>query len=81
MEIKRAYLEVGGSSNVEEVSYGFEEKTFSVKFKGGRLYHYLDVDFNLFVEFVKSDSAGKFINDNLKGIFKCVPAVGPKHDT
>lgn len=58
------------SSNVEKTGYDAASKTLAVQFKGGKVYHYADVDADTFAQMGKAESVGKFIGANVVGKFK-----------
>lgn len=55
------------SSNIAAI--GYKNNTLFVNFKNGSLYSYDGVEKELFEEMLKSDSKGKFLNREIKGIY------------
>lgn len=57
------------SSNVTKASYT-EEGNLLIEFKNGEEYLYFDVPFEVYTELVNAQSAGKFMNEAIKGTYK-----------
>lgn len=55
------------SSNVEAVAW--EDETLYVKFLNGTYYKYNGVSQEVYNNLVTADSVGKFLNQNIKGVF------------
>ena len=55
------------SSNIESVGYDQDTETLYVEFKNGSAYKYDNVPFWKFTELVDADSAGKYLNAEIKG--------------
>ncbi len=53
------------SSNIEQIGYEDVTQELSVRFKGGSVYVYKDVPSSVFVDFLDSDSKGKFLSHNI----------------
>jgi hypothetical protein len=58
------------SSNVESVGYDEESSTLQVEFKNGGVYQYFDVPEEVFIGLRDADSVGRYLNANIKGIFR-----------
>lgn len=58
------------SSNIEEVGYVPSTNTLQVKFKNGSLYNYYQVPVEVFEEFIKSESVGKYFQTNVRLVFQ-----------
>jgi KTSC domain len=58
------------SSNIDEVEYIPSTKTLQIRFKNGSLYNYFDVPEEVFEEFIKSESAGKYFQAHVKSAFQ-----------
>ena len=56
------------SSNINKIGYGMNEDLY-VEYKTGNTYKYKNVPHKLFEEFVKAESKGRFMNENIKGKF------------
>jgi len=55
------------SSNIEAIGYDISSQELHVRFlKSGDTYVYYAVDEWVFVEFMQSDSKGKYLNANIK---------------
>ena len=61
---------VNGSSNVLEVGHDPDANVLEVKFKGGGVYRYEDVDPDKHKAMMAADSIGGFIHANIKGVHK-----------
>lgn len=57
------------SSNIDEVDYDVGKGRLTIKFKGGRSYHYNGVKQGTYDDFLKAESAGKFFYSKIKGKF------------
>jgi hypothetical protein len=58
------------SSNIEAVGYDPEQKTMSVRFKGGNIYHYHDVEKDTHEALVGAKSVGSHFHANIKNKYK-----------
>lgn len=56
------------SSNIKSVKYTGSD--LHVQFKGGGEYKYIDVPSTVFLELLKSESKGKFLNGNIKAKYQ-----------
>ena len=56
------------SSNINAI--GYEDGTLRIRFNDGSEYDYYGVPQNVFEDFLKSDSKGKFLHQNIKGQFQ-----------
>lgn len=67
------FLEVKESSNISAASYDTKEELMFVQFKSGAVYEYERVPYLLWKKFQATfdgkQSAGKFLNANVKGKF------------
>jgi hypothetical protein len=66
--------QVDGSSNIKAIGYVVETNTLFVEFLPGRTNHtrtygFQGVPSELFTQFLKSESKGKFFSANIKGKF------------
>ena len=61
------------SSNLAAIGYDAATKTLQVDFKNGKRWQYQNVPSELFVEFSKADSVGKFFATRIKSEFLSVP--------
>lgn len=55
------------SSNVKWVDFIMDLQILIVRFKDGSVYFYFDVPISVHMQFKKSDSPGRFVNQNLSG--------------
>ncbi len=59
------------SSNVAEVGYDAETQTLEVMFHGGTIYQYFDMPETVYQELINAPSAGRFLAQRIKGVFRC----------
>lgn len=60
------------SSTISHIGYDENAKKLMVRFKSGGEYHYMDVPKETHESLMKAESPGKFLNANVKNIFKFV---------
>lgn len=60
------------SSNVAEIGYESNSMILEVQFNKGEIYQYLDVPESTFIEFLHSDSKGRFLNLHIKPNFRFI---------
>jgi hypothetical protein len=53
------------SSNVESCAYDDRRQILEISFKGGRVYHYLDVDPGTFLGLISASSPGAYVNSSI----------------
>lgn len=58
------------SSNIEAIGFDEGSETLQVEFKGGSLYQYFDVSEQVFNDFVQAGSKGRFLAQNIKGVYR-----------
>ena len=58
------------SSNVEGVGYDEPTLTLEVAFNNGSVYQYFDVPKAVHAALMASESKGKFLNENIKGVYR-----------
>jgi len=58
------------SSNVESIGYESNTQTLEVEFKNGNIYQYFDVPEAIYDAMAKAESAGRFLIDNIKGVYR-----------
>jgi hypothetical protein len=68
MKMKRT--PVANSSNIESVGYDPETQTMEVEFTNGNVYQYFDVPQAVQEELMRAESAGKFLNAQIKGVYR-----------
>jgi len=65
---------IASSTNIEKFRYDPSSMTLEVEFKKGAVYQYFDVPTHIYEEFVSTvnsgGSAGKFLNANIKGVYR-----------
>lgn len=70
-------LSVTNSSVIDEVGYDSVSQDLFVRFKGGKVYMYLDVPPDIFGKFKtlvqNQESVGKFFSKNVRGKFSSMP--------
>jgi hypothetical protein len=58
------------SNNVARFRYDEASQTLTVEFNSGSRYNYYDVRQHIFEEMKSADSKGKFLNDQIKGVYR-----------
>ncbi|WP_166417453.1 KTSC domain-containing protein [Cochlodiniinecator piscidefendens] len=58
------------SSNVSAVGYDSDTSTLQIQFNDGSLYQYFDVPEHIFDGLRTADSAGRYLHQNVKGVFR-----------
>ena len=58
------------SSNIKSVGFDVQKKMLEVEFYSGGTYQYSNVPKEVYFRFIKSESLGKFLHTNIKGIYK-----------
>jgi len=58
------------SRNLVEIGYNEESRTLEVMFTNGRVYQYFDVPPQVHSELMNAGSIGKYLNDNIKGVYR-----------
>lgn len=61
---------VVNSSNIASVGYDAETQTMEIEFTNGNIYQYFDVPEIVFQELMRAESAGKFLNAQVKGVYR-----------
>ncbi len=65
--MKRTHVE---SSNIESIGYDSRSQTLEIEFLNGSVYQYFDVPERIYNGLMNADSHGKYINANIKGIYR-----------
>jgi uncharacterized protein len=65
--MKRTHVE---SSNIESIGYDSKSQTLEIEFLNGTIYQYFDVPEKVFEELMGADSQGRYLNANIKGIYR-----------
>ena len=58
------------SSMIKKAIYNFTTNTLNVEFNSGALYEYSQVDPQIYDEFCKAESQGKFFNEKIKNNYE-----------
>ena len=58
------------SSNIESIGYDSESQTLEIEFLKGSIYQYFDVPQNVYEEMMVADSQGKYLAQNIKGVYR-----------
>jgi hypothetical protein len=57
------------SSNIVSVGYDEEQRILAIVYRGGRVYHYLEVPPERVLSLLRAESKGRFVNQEIKGHF------------
>jgi lysyl-tRNA synthetase class 2 len=57
------------STSVKSVGYEPASRVLEVEFQGGRVYRYFDVPPRRYRAFLDAESAGRFLNTEIKGVY------------
>ena len=57
------------SSMIIEAGYNSNTRELFVRFSGGKLYSYADVPQSEYENMIAADSAGKYLNSNIKPVY------------
>jgi hypothetical protein len=60
------------SSSIAAIGYETTSRTLEIAFKNGRIYRYFDVPTWLNEAFVACGSKGRFFNENVRDLYRCV---------
>lgn len=58
------------SSTISEIGYDTQRSVMTVKFKTGAIYEYLEVPHEIYDFVINSESVGKALNAEVKGIYE-----------
>ncbi len=58
------------SSNLRSVGYDDGSRMLEVEFRGGGVYQYFRVPPEVFAELMAADSLGRYLNENVKEVYK-----------
>lgn len=56
------------SSNIQSI--GYEDETLQIQFLNGTTYQYFEVPLHIFNGLQVADSVGKYLAENVKGIYR-----------
>jgi hypothetical protein len=62
--------DVPASTNVARIGYDAATLTLAIEFRNGSQYQYFDVPQHIFDGLRQADSVGKYINTQIKGVFR-----------
>lgn len=68
--MKRAPI---SSTSLASVGYDPASRTLEVEFQGGRVYRYFGVPPGRYRALLEADSAGRFLNTQIKGVYEYAP--------
>jgi len=71
-------IEFKPSSNIESIGYDEENMSLIVTFKSGTAYSYSKVPSLVADGFSQADSAGQYLNQNIKNQYDYTPLGAPK---
>ena len=57
------------SSAIYKIGYNFSQKILHIEFTNRKIYVYYDVPQNVYKEFKKAPSKGRYFNSNIKGYY------------
>lgn len=58
------------SSIIKKAVYNFTANTLKVEFESGAIYEYSNVDSQMYEDFCKAESQGKFFNEKIKNNYE-----------
>lgn len=58
------------SSNIATIGYDVDSETLEIEFLRGGVYQYFDVPEQVYEDIISADSAGKYLNSNVKGVYR-----------
>lgn len=58
------------SSMIKKAVYNFTANTLKVEFESGAIYEYSNVDSQMYEDFCKAESQGKFFNEKIKNNYE-----------
>ncbi len=61
------------STSLKSVGYEPDTHTLEVEFHGGRVYQDSEVPPRRFHDLLEAESAGRFLNREIKGVYPCTP--------
>lgn len=63
------YKKAVESTTFSAVGYNAEKQVLEVQFKNGRIYQYVKVAYEVYVDFMASPSKGKFLHSSILGVY------------
>lgn len=57
------------SSSIDSIGYNSDSNILEIEFLNGRIYQFFNVPESIFNGMMSADSHGKYLNDNIKGIY------------
>lgn len=61
---------IANSSNIASIGYDPGTQTMEVEFTNGNVYQYFDVPQAVYEELMRAESAGRFLNAQVKGVYR-----------
>jgi hypothetical protein len=61
---------ISGSSNIKSIGFDPKERIMAVEFSDGAVYHYHDVEKNIYEDLLGAKSVGSHFHKNIKGNYK-----------
>ena len=58
------------SSNVASIGYDDNSATLEIEFLNNSIYQYFDVPKHIFTELISTDSQGRYLAQNIKGVYR-----------
>lgn len=57
------------SSVVHKIAYNAEKEILTIVFQSGKVYHYKQVPYNIYISLRAARSKGRYLNKNIKGVY------------
>ncbi|MDQ7010071.1 MAG: KTSC domain-containing protein [Candidatus Gracilibacteria bacterium] len=58
------------SSNIKSIGYNEDNFTLEIEFNDNSIYQYINVPKNEYESIMNSNSHGKYLNENIKGVYQ-----------
>jgi|AntRauTorckE6833_2_1112554.scaffolds.fasta_scaffold08402_4 hypothetical protein len=58
------------SSQIDSIGYSEQERILAVRFDSNRLYYYMDVDQNEYLQFLNATSVGKYFHGFIRNVYE-----------
>lgn len=58
------------SSNIASIGYDEASSTLEIEFLNNSIYQYFDVPQHIYKELMQADSHGKYLAQNIKGVYR-----------
>lgn len=66
------------SSSIEKIAYDYDNLILKIVFNGGAIYNYNYVPVELYEDFKRAESAGKFFYKEVRGQYECYQLINKK---